>query len=182
MAGSTMPGEERWVLEAHREILRSDPNAFLILAPRHPERREDVAALLNEFGFSYALRSAIQAAPPPGQVLLLDTVGELAYAYRFGRVCFVGGSLVPTGGHNIIEPALHSRCIVIGPHYENFKGIVRDFLEAGAVVVTTPGTFAARIARLYRDPGSFGERAHAVVRANQGSLDHTLKALRPLLP
>jgi len=97
-------------------------------------------------------------------------------------VCFVGGSLVPVGGHNIIEPALHERCVVIGPHYENFKGIVEDFLEREAVVVASIETFPTRIAQLFQDPESFGARAHAVVRDNQGALQRTLDALAPLLP
>ena len=181
VAGSTMPGEERLVLEAHKEILKRDPEAFLILAPRHPERADEVMGLIRESGFTVMRRSNPDAGGARVQVMLLDTVGELAHAYRFGRVCFVGGSLVPTGGHNIIEPALHRRCTIIGPHYENFKGIVRDFLDAGAVAVVAPEAFASRVAELYRDPGAYGERAHGVVIANQGSLARTMKALKPLL-
>lgn len=182
VAGSTMPGEERRVLDAHAKILKQDPDAFLILAPRHPERREEVLDLLRESGLSVLQRSTWNRETPRAQVLLLDVVGELAHAYRYGRVCFVGGSLVPTGGHNIIEPALYEKTIVIGPHYANFKGIVGDFLEREAVVVTPVETFAARIAELFRDPGTFGERAHAVVQVNQGALQRTLDALSPFLP
>lgn len=185
VAGSTMPGEERWVLEAHAEILKQDPDAFLILAPRHPERRDEVAALLKEMGIDFLQRSAYPRPPTPSPrppVFLLDAVGELAHVYQYGRLCFVGGSLVPTGGHNIIEPALYERTTVIGPHYENFKGIVGDFLEHEAVVVTPVQAFAARIAELFRNPGAFGARAHAVVRTNQGALRRTLDALAPFLP
>ena len=185
VAGSTMPGEEQPVLEAHAQVLKQDPGAFLILAPRHPERRDEVAALLMERGFAFLQRSAFSSPPSPvprPPVLLLDAVGELAYAYQYGRVCFVGGSLVPTGGHNIIEPALFEKTTVIGPHYENFKGIVEDFLEHEAVVVASPEAFPARIAELFRDPGAFGDRAHAVVKANKGALRRTLEALSPFLP
>jgi 3-deoxy-D-manno-octulosonic-acid transferase len=186
VAGSTMSGEERMVLDAHREILKKDPKAFLILAPRHPERREEVTALLNEFGFSFAQRSTSHEPPatshqPRPQVFLLDTVGELAYCYRFGRLNFVGGSLVPTGGHNIIEPALCRKTILIGPHYGNFKGIVADFLDREAVVIASPDVFSAQAADLYADPGPYGERAYDVVQANQGSLNRTLEALRVFL-
>jgi len=129
---------------------------------------------------------AIPHPPPPTpsprpQVFLLDTVGELAYCYQFGRLSFVGGSLVPTGGHNIIEPALYKKCTVIGPHYENFKEIVRDFLEKKAVVVAPPDAFIQSVATLYADPGPYGERAHDVVQANLGSLERTLEALRLFL-
>jgi 3-deoxy-D-manno-octulosonic-acid transferase len=180
VAGSTMPGEEPLVLAAHREVLKADPNAFLVLAPRHPERGGEVAALLEREGFPFVRRSAGGAAER-ATVLLLDTVGELAWAYSLGDPAFVGGSLVPTGGHNIIEPALFRKAVVTGPHTHNFKAIVEDFRAREAVHVAGPDRFAETVAALFRDPGPSGARAFGVVEVNRGSLDRTLAGLAPFL-
>ena len=176
-----MPGEEPLVLEAHREVLKKDPNAFLILAPRHPERGGEVADLVRGAGFTVIRRSEAGAPSPSDQVLLLDTVGELAWAYRLGDPAFVGGSLVPTGGHNIIEPALFKKAILTGPHTRNFAAIVEDFRAREAVMVAPPERFPAAVAALFADPGALGDRAFAVVEANRGSLDRTLQGLAPFL-
>jgi len=181
VAGSTMPGEEPLMLEAHREVLKKDPNAFLILAPRHPERGGEVADLVRGAGFTVIRRSEAGAPSPSDQVLLLDTVGELAWAYRLGDPAFVGGSLVPTGGHNIIEPALFKKAILTGPHTRNFAAIVEDFRAREAVMVAPPERFPAAVAALFADPGALGDRAFAVVEANRGSLDRTLQGLAPFL-
>ncbi len=181
VAGSTMPGEEPLVLEAHRAVLAMDPQAFLILAPRHPERGDEVAALVRGSGLTCVRRSDPGASPSEAQVLLLDTVGELAWAYRLGNPAFVGGSLVPSGGHNIIEPALFKKTIVIGPHFHNFKAIVEDFRARDAVRIVEPERFAGTVAPLFRDPGPWGERAFAAVEANRGSLERTLAGLDPFL-
>jgi 3-deoxy-D-manno-octulosonic-acid transferase len=181
VAGSTMPGEEALVLDAHREVLKKDPGAFLVLAPRHPERGGEVADLVRSACLTCVRRSEPGAASPDTQVLLLDTVGELAWAYRLGNPAFVGGSLVPTGGHNIIEPALYRRAILIGPHYRNFAAIVEDFRARDAVRIVEPGRFPSAVAALFADPGTSGDRAYAVVEANRGSLDRTLQGLAPFL-
>jgi 3-deoxy-D-manno-octulosonic-acid transferase len=180
VAGSTMPGEEPLVLAAHREVLKADPEAFLILAPRHPERGGEVASLLQKEGLSFVRRSGGGPAAP-AQVLLLDVVGELAWAYSLGDPAFVGGSLVPAGGHNIIEPALFRKAILIGPHTHNFKAIVEDFRAREAVHVVGPERFATAVAALFREPGPSGARAFAVVEANRGALDRTLAGLAPFL-
>lgn len=181
VAGSTMPGEETLVLEAHREVLKRDSQAFLILAPRHPERGGEVADLVRQACLTCVRRSEPGASPASAQVLLLDTVGELAWAYRLGDPAFVGGSLVPTGGHNIIEPALYKKAIIIGPHFHNFKAIVEDFRSREAVRIVEPGRFAAVVASLFADPGPLGDRAYGVVEANRGSLERTIEGLGPFL-
>src|SRR5215468_3893756 len=136
IAGSTTEGEEEIVLEAF-EGLRKE-NAFkrvrLLIAPRHPERFDAVARLLKSSQLRLARRTSPEGNCDAADVILLDTVGELAAIYGFASVVFVGGSLVPKGGHNILEPALHAKPIVVGPHMENFREIASEFLRRGALL------------------------------------------------
>ena len=127
VAGSTVEDEEDYVLAAFRMVLGEYPTASLVLAPRHKERFDEVARLLKERRFRFVRRSAADAAGQDlgGAVLLLDTLGELAALYRYANIAFVGGSLVPRGGHNILEPAFFARAILTGPHTENFRDILR---------------------------------------------------------
>ena len=186
VAGSTAEGEEPLLLDAFRSILRSHPRTAMVLAPRHPERFETVANLLLAGSLSFIRRSRMSGQEScAGAVILLDTIGELAAVYALASVAFVGGSLVPRGGHNILEPAQHGAPIVVGPHTENFRDIVNIFTRAGALSVVQPEYLDAELLRLLDDAGSrrdLGRRAAEVFRAQSGATARTLEALDPLLP
>jgi 3-deoxy-D-manno-octulosonic-acid transferase len=135
VAGSTHRGEEEMLLEALRKI-RQKPGlerTKLLLAPRHPERFDEVNLLTEQSGFKVRRRTAGAGGDPDAEVLILDTIGELAAIYRFATVAFVGGTLVRHGGHSIMEPALYAKPIVIGPSIENFRQIVGEFRLHGGV-------------------------------------------------
>ena len=135
VAGSTMRGEERPVLQAFRRIKATQPQALLILAPRHTDRFTEVMHIARGEGFATARRTELAIdADPRADVVVLDTIGELAQVYQLATVAFVGGSLVPTGGHNILEPAVYGRPVVFGPSMTNFAEIAEMFLERGAAV------------------------------------------------
>jgi 3-deoxy-D-manno-octulosonic-acid transferase len=134
VCGSTVDDEEeRMLLQAFQSILASHPRAVMILAPRHPERFAAVASLLESFGIKFLRRSLWSGEPVNGGVLLLDTIGELSAIYGLADIAFVGGSLVPKGGHNIIEPARHGVAIVVGNHTDNFRDIIWLFQTQDAV-------------------------------------------------
>jgi len=135
VAGSTHPGEEEILLEALQRIrqLPELGHVRLLLAPRHPERFEETAGLIVRRGFGLRKRTDASSRENSDDVLLLDTLGELAAVYRFATVVFVGGTLVHHGGHSIMEPALYSKAIVVGPSMENFRGILEDFRAHGAI-------------------------------------------------
>jgi 3-deoxy-D-manno-octulosonic-acid transferase len=188
VAGSTVEGEESLVLAACEEVKRQFPNMAVILAPRHRERFAAAAKAVTESSFHLVRRSEWKRESLlPGTVLLLDSIGELASIYALASVAFVGGSLVSRGGHNILEPAQHGVPIVIGPHYENFRDIVAIFQRADAVrIVPAPKLGAALIDLLNHHadrsgPSSLGQRAAAVVRAQSGATERTLKAIDTLM-
>lgn len=188
-AGSTHPGEEESVLEAHRQILLRLPGALLVLAPRHPQRFEETAAKLTAAGWRYRRRSQTLAAAGAGatvaapeadaageqrcEVLLLDTLGELVEFYAAADVAFVGGSLVAVGGHNLLEPAALGLPVLSGPQQFNSPDIARILLEAGALsIVPDASTLAATAGTLLADPAARarqGERARAAVEAHRGA-------------
>src|SRR5205085_4194336 len=140
----------------------------LLIAPRHPERFSEVAELISHCGFPYIRRSGVQAASAEAQtspVILLDTIGELAFTYRFADIVFVGGSLVAKGGHNIIEPALYARPIIVGPYTDNFRQIIADFASADALAQVEATEFAGRLTQLLEDgevAQAMGERAATI--------------------
>jgi 3-deoxy-D-manno-octulosonic-acid transferase len=186
VAGSTMAGEDEMVLRAFAVARRPHPALRLVLAPRRPERFEEVAGQCAAAGLRCARRSALGDAPwHEGDVLLLDTVGELARVYALATVVFVGGSLVPTGGHNVLEAAVAGRAVVVGPHMENFQEIADAFRIAGALVqVGGADALGPEIAALLSDDArraAIGERARSLVVANRGGLDTTVRALAGLL-
>ena len=185
VCGSTVEGEERLVLRAFREVLRQHPNALLILAPRHPERFDAAEELVRTSGLALWRRSRLEAEALRGGVLLLDTIGELASIYSLATLAFVGGSLVPKGGHNILEPACFGVPIVVGPHTENFRDIVALFRAADALrVVDDPGGLAATLLALLEDAAAreaLGRRAADVFREQAGATARTLAALDGLL-
>jgi 3-deoxy-D-manno-octulosonic-acid transferase len=182
--GSTVDDEEALLVPGFKAVLSEFPKAVIILAPRHPERFDTVVELLHSSGFSFWRRSAWNGKPISGGVLLLDTIGELASVYSLAQITFVGGSLVPRGGHNILEPAQFAKPILIGPHYENFRAIVDEFVAHDAVRIVQSEHLPAIVLRLLQSPeeaADLGRRAALVVSKGQGSVQRTLEALLALL-
>jgi 3-deoxy-D-manno-octulosonic-acid transferase len=187
VAGSTMRGEELPVLRAFRRVKSVAPSALLLLAPRHAERFDEAAHLARGEGFATLRRTALAIdAEPRADVVIVDTIGELAQLYQLATVAFVGGSLVETGGHNILEPAVFGRPIVFGPHMHNFAEIAREFLAHDAAVqVQSERDLEGALVALLRDPvrrAGLGAAARALVEANRGALDRSIDAISRLLP
>ena len=184
VCGSTVDGEEPLLLQAFSNVLASYPRAALILAPRHPERFGEVAELLDTLGIRFWRRSLWSGDPITSGVLLIDTIGELAALYALADVAFVGGSLVPRGGHNIIEPALHGVPIVVGNHTENFRDIVGLFQSRNAVRVVGPAELPLVLMELISNPAEreeLGRRGAETLRAQMGATQKTVQALEKLL-
>ena len=187
VAGSTMRGEESAVLGAFAKIKSAMPSALLVLAPRHPERFTEVERLARDAGFVTARRSELPIdAEPRADVVVLDTLGELAQLYQVGTAVFVGGSLEDYGGHNILEPAIFGKPIVFGPHMQNFKEIADAFLSNDAAIqVQTERELNAALLALVTDPvrrARLGAAARALVEANRGAKARTLQVIAELLP
>jgi 3-deoxy-D-manno-octulosonic-acid transferase len=184
VAGSTHRGEEDAVLAAFRTARARRADLRLVLAPRHPERVEEVEAQARAAGWRVARRSR-PAGAGDADVVLLDTVGELGSLYGAADVVFVGGSLVPIGGHNVIEPARHGKAVLFGPHMGNFREAAALLVgAAGAVQVTDAAALGPAVARLLEDAGErarLGAAARAAVRGHQGALRRTVEALGPVL-
>jgi 3-deoxy-D-manno-octulosonic-acid transferase len=184
VAGSTHADEEDVLLQAHARLRRVHREALLMLAPRHPNRFADVAASLARKGVRFAQRSRGGACAPDAEVLLVDTLGELLDFYAAGDVAFVGGSLVPVGGHNLLEPACLARPILTGPHTFNGEDIARLLIERGAArLVTDAEQLARELVALLADPaasGRMGALGRAVVAENRGALKRLLELLEPL--
>lgn len=185
VCGSTAEGEEPIVLRAFGAVLQEHPLAMLILAPRRPERFDAVAGLLAASGLKFWRRSQLAGTESlTGGALLLDSIGELAALYSLASVAFVGGSLVPHGGHNILEPAQFGVATLVGPHTENFRDIIRIFERAGAVKVVTPKAFAGELLRLLDSENArqqLGQHAAEVVRQQRGATARTLDELEKLI-
>jgi len=211
IAGSTAPGEEEILLAALQAVrMRTGlKDTRLILAPRHPERFDEVAHLLRRSEFRFVRRSdkkisagastagsneslqshqhmaELSSEERSSDVLLLDTIGELASLYRFASVVFVGGSLVPRGGHNIIEPAAFAKPIIVGPHTDNFRQIISDFLKEDAIVqIQRCDALSNEFERLLSEPEkarAMGERAKNILAANRGATERTVALIKELV-
>lgn len=185
VAGSTLDGEETMLLEMFRSVVTEYPGALLVLAPRHPERFKAVADLLAPSGSGFQRRSQWDSSKPiAGSVFLLDTIGELASLYEFADLTFIGGSLVPRGGHNVLEAAQFGKAILVGPHTENFRDIIDIFRRADALRVVTPPSLTPTILQLlenHDERAALGQRALAVMRSQQGATERTVNALLGLL-
>ena len=187
VAGSTMRGEETALLAAFRRVKAALPQALLVIAPRHQDRFTEVMHLSRGEGFATERRSELAVdTEPRADVVVLDTIGELAALYQVATVAFVGGSLVSTGGHNILEPAVHGRPIVFGPSMSNFAEIAELFLAQGAAVqVADAAGLEHALTDLTADPvrrAALGAAARALVDANRGATGRTLDMLARLLP
>jgi 3-deoxy-D-manno-octulosonic-acid transferase len=184
VCGSTLEGEEGALLSAFRNILVSHPQAVMILAPRHPERFADVAALVEKLGFRMWRRSVWSGDQLAGGVFLVDSIGELASLYSLGTVAFVGGSLVPRGGHNILEPALYGVPIVTGNHYENFRDVINVFANRDAVRIVGLAELPLVLMELVDDANAratLGRNALAALESQRGATDKTITALLQLM-
>jgi 3-deoxy-D-manno-octulosonic-acid transferase len=187
IAASTLKGEEDTVLEAFQRIRAIWGNALLIIAPRRPERFEEVERLAKKPGWRVARRTELAVdSEPRVDVVILDTIGELAQLYQVATEVFVGGSLVDAGGHNILEPAVFGKPIVFGPHMHNFTEIARTFIEnRGAVQVQADAELENVLVELLSDPvkrAGLGAAARALVEANRGARARTLAVITQLLP
>ncbi len=184
VAGSTHAGEEEAVLDAHARLLKVTPRAMLLLAPRHRDRFETVAGLLESSGLSYRRRSKAGALAD-AQVLLVDTLGELAAMYAAADVAFVGGSLVPIGGHNLLEPAALGVPVLCGPYQANNKDIAAKLLASGAAAqVQNAAQLGEALVQLCRDVPErkrMGQAGVEIVTANRGSVAALLRIMEPLL-
>ena len=189
VAGSTHgDGEEQAVLEAHQQVRAAHPGAVLVLAPRHPPRFSEVTQALESAGVSFVRRSASRddnAAAADCAVVLLDSLGELLSFYAAADVAFVGGSLVPIGGHNLLEPAALGVPVLTGPHTFNGEQIARLLIARGAAqVVHNAAELGARVSELLADPRArqrMGAAGRASVDSNRGALEKLLALIEPLL-
>jgi 3-deoxy-D-manno-octulosonic-acid transferase len=186
VAGSTLEGEEAALLEAWPRLLAADPALAMVLAPRHPERFAAVAGLLERSGMSWVKRSDWRTRPTaplePGQIVLLDTIGELASVYSLAAVAFVGGSLIPAGGHNPLEP--FGVPVVMGPNYVNFRAITEDLLAHEALRIVERDELASVLIELLRNQPTaqaMGARARQVFDQQAGATARSVAALRGLL-
>jgi 3-deoxy-D-manno-octulosonic-acid transferase len=184
VCGSTVEGEEPLLLKAFENVLVQYPQAVMILAPRHPQRFPAVAELLQQMSIRFRPRSAWNGEPLNGGVLLLDTIGELAALYALADIAFVGGSLVPRGGHNIIEPAQYGVAIVVGNHTENFRDIVSLFHNRDAVRIVGPAELPLVLLELFANDAersALGLRAAETLRSQIGATERTVSDLQKLL-
>jgi 3-deoxy-D-manno-octulosonic-acid transferase len=184
VCGSTLDEEEGSLLSAFHNILANHPRAVMILAPRHPERFGSVAELVEKLGFRLIRRSLWSGEPLAGGVFLVDSIGELAALYSLATVAFVGGSLVPRGGHNILEPALYGVPVVTGNHYENFRDIVNYFRERNAVRIVGLAELPLVFIELIENPKErdlLGRNALAALQSQRGATARTVDALAQLL-
>lgn len=188
LAGSTQAPEEAYALENYHKLLPDFPNLRLVLVPRHPERFDEVAQLLDKAGVSYERRSTIppSAFSLPPSVVLVDTVGELGAWWGLATIGFVGGSFGSRGGQNMLEPAAYGVATCFGPNTKNFRDIVAQLLAAdGAQVVEDAAELERFVRRTLEDPDwaqSLGQRAQQLVISQQGAVVKTVKLLLPLLP
>jgi len=188
VAGSTAAGEEELLLEAFTTLLQEWPALRLALAPRRPERWDEVAASIERRGLPLLRRSRLgqdSRAVGAGGVLLLDSVGELARLYRHAELAFVGGSLVPRGGQNPLEAAAAGRPVLFGPHCFHFRDAENALLSAGGAIRLTPERLETEMAALLADENrrrSLGHAAREAVLAGEGATERTLELLEPWLP
>jgi len=184
VCGSTVEGEEALLADAFRAVRQLHPQAVMLVAPRHPERFAEAARVFEESGLPLVRRSAWRGEPLAGAVFLVDSIGELASLYALADIAFVGGSLVPRGGHNILEPALWGAAIVVGPHTENFRDVVLFFQNRNAVRIAAAAELSSVFIALLADEAErkrLGFRAAETVRMQKGATQTTVQALEGLL-
>jgi 3-deoxy-D-manno-octulosonic-acid transferase len=185
VAASTHDGEEDKVLAAHRKLLKRFPQLLLLLVPRHPERFAEVLERVKREKFTVVSRTEGRACPSEAAVFLGDTMGEVPMFYAASDVAFVGGSLVPVGGHNLLEPAAQALPIVTGPHLYNAQDIADMFVEMKACqIVKNADELATAVADLLEnaeEAAAMGQNALTLLEQNRGALSRLLVLLEPLL-
>ncbi|MBT0727416.1 3-deoxy-D-manno-octulosonic acid transferase [Rosenbergiella australiborealis] len=185
IAASTHEGEERMMLDTHRQLLAQFPDLLLILVPRHPERFQAVKQLAQKIGFTPLMRSENQIPNQETQVLIGDTMGELMLLYGIADVAFVGGSLIERGGHNPLEPAAHAIPVIMGPHTWNFKDICERLeRDQGLITVTDQTALIQEMTQLLADHDLrkyYGLHAVEVLHQNQGALQQLLHIVEPYI-
>jgi 3-deoxy-D-manno-octulosonic-acid transferase len=185
LAGSTHEGDEKPVLDAFKQLLRSFPEALLVLVPRHPERFGPAAERAKACGLTICLHSSLCDSPPSAQCLVVDAMGELLRYYAACDLAFVGGSLASVGGHNALEPAALAKPVLLGPHTFNFKEITDRLLSSGAAIrVNNARELEEAASRLFLQPDLRDQMGHAgleLVTSGQGALKRTLKIVQKLI-
>jgi 3-deoxy-D-manno-octulosonic-acid transferase len=185
VAGSTLEGEETMLVEAWPKLLEAEPKLAMVIAPRHPERFTAVTSLLDGSVFPWRRRSAFWESPlAPGEIVLLDSIGELASVYSLAALAFVGGSLVAAGGHNPLEPARFGVPVVMGDHYENFQAIADDMLNEKALAIVHPAELEEVLVELLKDQVSataMGERGRRAFEKRGGATARTVAAITAVL-
>lgn len=185
VAGSTHRGEEEIILRVFRQLKSIEPSIVLILAPRHLDRVEDVIKTLDQSRFRWVRKSQMPGEGCSGDVILLDTMGELERIYSIGTVIFVGKSLVPGGGQNILEPAAFGKPVIFGPHMENFREIAMVMkAEGGGIEVRSQKELFEAAERLLMDRSEYSRASQAAIRAiqnNQGAIQKTLQVFEKYL-
>jgi 3-deoxy-D-manno-octulosonic-acid transferase len=191
IAGSTHSGEEEILLSLYQELKEIDPYLVLILAPRHLERMEEVEKILKKESLSWQRKTSILlrgggSDQEQSRIILLDTMGELIGLYSLGTLVFVGGSLVPVGGHNPLEPLLFKKCVFFGPYMFNFLEISSLLIETeGAVQVSGKEDLFSQMKRLLFDGKArkeIGEKGYQFLQKHQGATDRMFGEIRPFLP
>jgi len=182
VGGSTLAPEEEILLEVFQSLREVEPGLFLVIAPRHPERFDEVMKLAESRQLRVVRRSMLQQPAAEADVMILDTLGELASIYSAADLVFMGGSLATWGGHNLIEPAAEGKPVVFGPHMSNFQEIASSFLEAAAAIqVSGREELHEVLLRLLKEEGlrqDLGERARKLVEANRGAGKKTMESAR----
>jgi 3-deoxy-D-manno-octulosonic-acid transferase len=190
IAGSTHSGEEEILITLYKELKKMDPHLVLIVAPRHLERLEEVERILKRESLSWLRKTSL--VPGAGrsdqeqpEVILLDTMGELMSIYSLGTLVFVGGSLVPVGGHNPLEPVFYKKCLLFGPYMFNFKDISSRLIEkGGAIQVSGKEEFFSQLKRLLFDDRArkeVGEKGYQFLQKHQGATQRIFEEIRPFL-
>ncbi|MEZ5841750.1 MAG: 3-deoxy-D-manno-octulosonic acid transferase [Hyphomicrobiales bacterium] len=185
LAASTHPGEEATILRVHRALRKHLPSLLTIVAPRHPHRGGEVAGIADEIGLKTRLRSASETIEAETDIYVADTIGELGLFYRLVPVAFVGGSFIPHGGQNPIEPAKLATVVLHGPHVHNFDEVYRSLDgTGGAIMVETPEQLAKAAGSLFVHPDEQKRRSLAGAKGLEpflGALERTVEALQPFL-
>jgi 3-deoxy-D-manno-octulosonic-acid transferase len=190
IAGSTHSGEEEILVTFFKELKKKDPNLLLILAPRHLQRLEEVERILKKEALSWLRKTSLpigagRSDQEHPEVILLDTMGELMGIYSLGTLVFVGGSLVPIGGHNPLEPLFFKKCVLFGPHMFNFLEISTRLIEdEGAIQVSGKEDLFSQLKRLLFDEVArkeVGEKGHQFLQKHQGATDRMFEEIRPFL-
>ncbi|MED5420739.1 MAG: lipid IV(A) 3-deoxy-D-manno-octulosonic acid transferase [Pseudomonadota bacterium] len=185
VAASTHEHEEEQVLRAHKVLCERFPDSLLVLIPRHPERFSVVRRFLEKSEFRYISRTDRMPCTPDIEVFLGDTMGEVPFFYAACNVAFVGGTLVPVGGHNLLEPAAVGKPVITGPYLYNTQDIADKFQKHGAsITVNNPVELGTAVENLFANPeraADIGNRGRQIVRHNRGALDRLLRLLEPLV-